>query len=243
MKMNNKKTKPSGFRNRAPIEKKETLVEKIDNNSDFSIEAFLAGLTNLTKEELANRYVEINNQSQMMKGLILSQARERMPSNIEFGNWVKSVSALCADGHQTLNRYMHFANYFKDKDSTGISLTACYEISAPVNEDVADKVYEYALNKNLSVADIKAKIKEEKKLLPILEINSEEHDQESFSETDHDTIKKEELMPREDVSEFVKLILSDVQSLSQNEAVRVLKLCLKELNKHSVVDGIADTKP
>jgi hypothetical protein len=137
---------------------------------------------------------------------------------------------------------MHFANYFKDKDSTGISLTACYEISAPVNEDVADKVYEYALNKNLSVADIKAKIKEEKKLLPILEINSEEHDQESFTETDHDTIKKEELMPREDVSEFVKLILSDVQSLSQNEAVRVLKLCLKELNKHSVADGVADAK-
>jgi hypothetical protein len=108
--------------------------------------------------------------------------------------------------------------------------------------DVADKVYEYALNRNLSVADIKAKIKEEKKLLPILEINSEEHDQESFTETDHDTIKKEELMPREDVSEFVKLILSDVQSLSQNEAVRVLKLCLKELNKHSVADGVADAK-
>jgi hypothetical protein len=177
-----------------------------------------------------------------MKGAILLELRNRFPSNIEFGNWVKSVSALCADGHQTLNRYMHFANYFKDKDSTGISLTACYEISAPVNEDVADKVYKYALNKNLSVADIKAKIKEEKKLLPILEINSEEHDQESFTETDHDTIKKEELMPREDVSEFVKLILSDVQSLSQNEAVRVLKLCLKELNKHSVADGVADAK-
>jgi hypothetical protein len=200
-------------------------------------------LSTLSNEELIERYCDIEQQFQFMKGAILLELRNRFPSNIEFGNWVKSVSALCADGHQTLNRYMHFANYFKDKDSTGISLTACYEISAPVNEDVADKVYEYALNKNLSVADIKAKIKEEKKLLPILEINSEEHDQESFTETDHDTIKKEELMPREDVSEFVKLILSDVQSLSQNEAVRVLKLCLKELNKHSVVDGIADTKP
>jgi hypothetical protein len=199
-------------------------------------------LSTLSNEELIERYCDIEQQFQFMKGAILLELRNRFPSNIEFGNWVKSVSALCADGHQTLNRYMHFANYFKDKDSTGISLTACYEISAPVNEDVADKVYEYALNKNLSVADIKAKIKEEKKLLPILEINSEEHDQESFTETDHDTIKKEELMPREDVSEFVKLILSDVQSLSQNEAVRVLKLCLKELNKHSVADGVADAK-
>jgi hypothetical protein len=137
---------------------------------------------------------------------------------------------------------MNLARYFGNKDIKGISLTVCYEISAPTNVDVADKVYEYALNRNLSVADIKAKIKEEKKLLPILENNTEEHNQESFTETDHDTVKKEELMPREDVSEFVKLILSDVQSLSQNEAVRVLKLCLKELNKHSVVDGIADTK-
>jgi hypothetical protein len=170
-------------------------------------------LSTLSNEELIERYCDIEQQFQFMKGAILLELRNRFPSNIEFGNLVKSVSALCADGHQTLNRYMHFANYFKDKDSTGISLTACYEISAPVNEDVADKVYEYALNKNLSVADIKAKIKEEKKLLPILEINSEEHDQESFTEADHDTIKKEELMPREDVSEFVKLSFSQMFSL------------------------------
>jgi hypothetical protein len=35
---------------------------------------------------------------------------------------------------------MNFANYFKDKDSTGITLTACYEISAPINADIADKL-------------------------------------------------------------------------------------------------------
>ena len=200
-------------------------------------------LSTLTLDDLANRYEEIHQQSQLLKGLILLEARNRFPSNNEFGDWIQTVHALSVDSQQTRTKFMNFARYFQHKERIGISLTACYEISAPVNEDVADKVYEYALNRNLSVADIKAKIKEEKKLLPILEINSEEHDQESFTETDHDTIKKEELMPREDVSEFVKLILSDVQSLSQNEAVRVLKLCLKELNKHSVVDGIADTKP
>jgi hypothetical protein len=200
-------------------------------------------LSTLSNEELIERYCDIEQQFQFMKGAILLELRNRFPSNIEFGNWVESIRTLCSDTPQQRTRLMNLARYFGNKDTNGISLTACYEISAPTNVDVADKVYEYALNKNLSVADIKAKIKEEKKLLPILEINSEEHDQESFTETDHDTIKKEELMPREDVSEFVKLILSDVQSLSQNEAVRVLKLCLKELNKHSVVDGIADTKP
>jgi hypothetical protein len=201
-------------------------------------------LTSLSLDELAFQFESIEQQSQLLQGRILLEARSRLNSDIEFGEWVsKHTGTLCSTTRQQRTRLMNLARYFGNKDIKGISLTVCYEISAPTNVDVADKVYEYALNRNLSVADIKAKIKEEKKLLPILEINSEEHDQESFSETDHDTIKKEELMPREDVSEFVKLILSDVQSLSQNEAVRVLKLCLKELNKHSVVDGIADTKP
>ena len=223
-----------------------------DKPASQSIDSYVIGdnisysptdLSTLTLDDLANRYEEIHQQSQLLKGLILLEARNRFPSNNEFGEWIQTVHALSVDSQQTRTKFMNFARYFQNKERNGISLTACYEISAPVNEDVADKVYEYALNRNLSVADIKAKIKEEKKLLPILESNTEEHDQESFTETDHNTIKKEELMPREDVSEFVKLILSDVQSLSQNEAVRVLKLCLKELNKHSVVDGIADTKP
>ena len=200
-------------------------------------------LTSLSLDELAFQFESIEQQSQLLQGRILLEARSRLNSDIEFGEWVsKHTGTLCSTTRQQRTRLMNLARYFGNKDIKGISLTVCYEISAPTNVDVADKVYEYALNRNLSVADIKAKIKEEKKLLPILEINSEEHDQESFSETDHDTIKKEELMPREDVSEFVKLILSDVQSLSQNEAVRVLKLCLKELNKHSVADGVADAK-
>jgi hypothetical protein len=201
-------------------------------------------LTSLSLDELAFQFESIEQQSQLLQGRILLEARSRLNSDIEFGEWVsKHTGTLCSTTRQQRTRLMNLARYFGNKDIKGISLTVCYEISAPTNVDVADKVYEYALNRNLSVADIKAKIKEEKKLLPILENNTEEHNQESFTETDHDTVKKEELMPREDVSEFVKLILSDVQSLSQNEAVRVLKLCLKELNKHSVVDGIADTKP
>lgn len=224
-----------------------------DKPASQSIDSYVIGdnisysptdLSTLTLDDLANRYEEIHQQSQLLKGLILLEARNRFPSNNEFGEWIQTVHALSVDSQQTRTKFMNFARYFQNKERNGISLTVCYEISSPANVDVADKVYEYALNRNLSVADIKAKIKEEKKLLPILESNSEEDDQDhdSFTEADHDTNKKEELMPREDVSEFVKLILSDVQSLSQNEAVRVLKLCLKELNKHSVADGVADAK-
>ena len=200
-------------------------------------------LTSLSLDELAFQFESIEQQSQLLQGRILLEARSRLNSDIEFGEWVsKHTGTLCSTTRQQRTRLMNLARYFGSKDTKGISLTVCYEISSPANVDVADKVYEYALNRNLSVADIKAKIKEEKKLLPILESSAEDQDHESFTEADHDTNKKEELMPREDVSEFVKLILSDVQSLPQNEAVRVLKLCLKELNKHSVADGVTDAE-
>ena len=121
---------------------------------------------------------------------------------------------------------MNFARYFKGKDRTGISLTACYEISAPINEDVADKVYDYALNKNLSVSDIKAKIKFEKKLLISLSNTSEES-----AEINENIDDKPELMPREDISFFIQQVLLDIDPLPQHEAIRVLKSCLKQLNK------------
>ena len=207
------KTKSQGFRSRTPI-------AKVDNTTDFSIESFLSSLTNLSVQELADRYVEINNQSQMMKGLILLQARERLPSNIEFGNWVKSVSALCADGHQTLNRYMNFASYFKDKNREGISLTACYEISAPINADIADKVYQAALGKNLSVAQIKAEIANAKGLLP-----------ESVNEGSGEP----ELMPLGDISRFMEQVLAEIGELPVNDAIRVLDECKKQLRKNTKV--------
>ncbi|MEI6747053.1 MAG: hypothetical protein WCL34_13905 [Methylococcaceae bacterium] len=202
------KIKPQGFRSRTPI-------AKIDTLPDFSIESFLSSLTNLSIQELAARYVEINSQSQMMKGLILLQARERLPSNIEFGNWVKSISALCADGHQTLNRYMNFASYFKDKDREGISLTACYEISAPINADIADNLYQIALNQNLSVAQIKAEIVKAKGLLPESVKGSGEP----------------ELMPLGDISSFTERVLAEIGELPKNDALRVLDECRKAIKK------------
>ena len=205
------KIKPQGFRSRTPI-------AKMDDLPDFSIESFLSSLTNLSIQELATRYVEINNQSQMMKGLILLQARERLPSNIEFGNWVKSISALCADGHQTLNRYMNFASYFKDKDREGISLTACYEISAPINADIADNLYQIALNQNLSVAQIKAEIAKAKGLLP---------------ESANESSGEPELMPLEDISKFMEQVMDYIAELPANEAMRVLDTCKKELKKRN----------
>lgn len=202
--------------------------KKIKERNDISSVEYIESPTDLTSlnlDELAERYQDIDQQAQLMKGLILLEARSRFPSNNEFGDWIQTVPTLCGDGNQIRNRYMNFAKYFKGKDRTGISLTACYEISAPINEQVSDKIYEYALNKNLSVSDIKAKIKFEKKLLTSLTNTSEETVE--FNEN----MDKPELMPREDISSFIQQVLLDIDPLPQHEAVRVLRLCIKQLNK------------
>jgi hypothetical protein len=190
-----------------------------NSETSKSISSYVEGsddLSVLTLDQLAARYEEIDQQSQLFKGLILLEARSRFPSNNEFGDWVQSVPSLCGDGNQVRNRYMNFANYFKDRDRTGITITACYEISAPINADIADKVYQAALNQNLSVAQIKAEIAKAKGLLP-----------ESVNEGSGEL----ELMPLGDISRFMEQVLADIDKLPKREAIRVLKECLKKLNQ------------
>lgn len=171
-------------------------------------------LSDLTLDELANRYNEIDYQSHIVKGLILLEARSRFPSNNDFGVWIQSVQTICLDSQPVRTRLMNFADYFKDKDTTGISLSACYEISAPINTNIADKVYQTALNQNLSVAQIKTEIAKAKGLLP-------ENVNEGSSEP--------ELVPLEDISSFMEQVLADIRELPTNEALRVLDECRKEL--------------
>lgn len=199
--------------------KPKSLKTRTSDIATTSVSKYVEGhddLSALTLEELANRYEEINQQSQLFKGLILLEARSRFLSNNEFGDWVQSVPSLCGDGNQVRNRYMNFAKYFKDKELLGISLTAAYEISAPVNEDVADKIYEYALNKNLSVAEIKKQIQIAKGL--------------SLEENKIEPVTVEPvLLPFEDLETFKQVILSDIEGLSEQNAIKVLQDCIKEV--------------
>ncbi len=69
---------------------------------------------------------------------------------------------------------MNLARFFKDGDMSGISVTAAYEISRPENTDVAEKIYADVINKNLSVKEIKHKIKIAKSIPAISSNNSTE---------------------------------------------------------------------
>jgi hypothetical protein len=176
-------------------------------------------LTALTLDDLANRFEQIEQQGQLLQGQILLEARRRFTSTNEFGAWIeKTGGALCSVGRQHRTKLMNLARFFENREIIGISLTACYEISAPINADIADKVYQAALNKNLSVAQIKAEIAKAKGLLP---------------ESVNEGSVEPELMPLEDISRFMEQVMADIGELPVNEAIRVLKECEKQLKKNS----------
>lgn len=202
---------------RQPIEQNtETFV------TNGAVDYQIQDLTVLSLDDLADRYAQIDQQSQLMKGLILLEARNRFPSNNEFGEWVKSVQTLCLDRQEIRTRYMNLAYFFQNKEIAGISITAAYEISAPANRQVADTVYEYVKGKNLKVADVRKKIKELKEQagIPLLSDSAGKSGKLFFLS--------------EDLKIYKDTVLDDIKSLSYQDAAGVLKCCLKEIqNKES----------
>jgi hypothetical protein len=180
----------------------------------------LSKLDKLSLDDLALQYNQIDQQAQLFKGLILLEARSRFKSNPAFGQWVASIPSLCGDGNQVRNRYMNFARYFKDKDYTGISLTCAYEISAPSNTAVADKVYKKALGQNLSVETVKDLIKQAKEeIAPIVE--NEVTKQESVLD----------VLTDEDIKTYTDTVLTEFSTLSNKNIMLILQNCIKVIRE------------
>lgn len=173
-------------------------------------------LGDLTLDELAYRYFEIDNQSRLLKGKILLEARSRFKADIDFGNWIRGVELFDTYHRSQLHNLMNLAKFFSDKNMDGISVTVGYEISKPGNSDIAEDLYNLALNKNLSVAQIKTEIDKARGLL---------------AEVVTESNGKTELMHLEDISIFMKQVLSDISDLTKADAIRVLDECKKELKK------------
>lgn len=195
-------------------------VRTLEENFLNQVDKFT--LADLTLEQLADRYKDIDRQSQMMKGLILLEARNRFSSNQEFGNWVVNIG-LSDDSFQNRNLFMNLARFFQNRKMSGISLTVAYEISRPSNENIAEKIYEYALDKNLKVSEIKKQIKLEKKKITTNGIQPQHNDLE-------DNKSVLEVLPAKDLSIFIEEALSNVVELTEDEAIKVFNECIKKLN-------------
>lgn len=136
-----------------PTLPKATEAEAFINKSsgtDYSI---------LTLDELINEYESIDQQSQLLKGRILLEARNRFKSDNDFGAWIEQVGgAICSTSRQHRTRLMNLARFFEGRELDKISISAAYEISAPVNADIAVEVYEEVRGKNVPLAEVRRKI-------------------------------------------------------------------------------------
>lgn len=136
-----------------------TPIEKLTPETTFIGTVDKLSLKNLSLDELAQRFDDIEQQAQLFQGRILLEARKRFKSDPLFGEWVTSVGgALCSCGRQHRTKLMNLARFFDGRELDKISVTAAYEIAAPVNADVAKDVYEYVKGKNLPVAEVKRQI-------------------------------------------------------------------------------------
>lgn len=178
---------------------------------------FYESLKNESLEYLSEKYVEINQQSQLMKGIILLRAREKFKSNNEFGNWVKSVETLCSDTTPVRTRYINLAKFFKDRPMDGIVITVAYAISAPQNQDVAEKAYQKAFGQNLSVVEINKFIQQEKVINGTATIIEEPSRIKIENPT---TIFRKSLQ---------KVLENKPKELSKEEAIAVLQKCIDDL--------------
>ena len=117
------------------VEKKDlqALEDKFVNGIEKTV------LKDLTLDELADQFESVDKQAQLFQGLILLEARERFESDKLFGEWC-ATRPLCLGSQTQRTRLMNLARFFNVREIIGISLTACYEISAPINADIADKV-------------------------------------------------------------------------------------------------------
>ncbi len=137
-----------------------TEQEFLSKAEDYQADIIPPDLVGLSLDDLAIQYAEIDQQSNLLKGNILLEARSRFPSDKEFGQWI-STHSLCVGSQQSRNRLMHLADFFSDgRDMDGIAITAAYEISAPVNRDKALTVYNEVRGKNMSVKEVKGLLAE-----------------------------------------------------------------------------------
>lgn len=174
-------------------------------------------LSDLSLDELATRFHQIDSQAQLLKGLILLEARERFKSNNEFGQWIIDVG-LSADNRQNRNLFMNLARFFKDRDMTGISLTAAYEISRPDNASVAEDIYAYALNKNLKVADVKRKIEIAKS------ISSNDNDESKENKINIESVEIKNDIAKNGHTDAVKKIIAFVNSFETDPSKKIALL-------------------
>jgi hypothetical protein len=168
-------------------------------------------LKKLTLDDLVLRYKEIDYQSQLFKGQVLLEARERFQSNIGFGKWL-SVNFTELNSSNT-GKLINLAKYFQgEKTLKGIPISAAYLIASPNNKEIADKIYKKIKHKNLKIEAIKQIIA-------------------GYKSLDIDSQDRQEKLADQDVIEFSAHLLENIFSGKKDFFIKsVLMESLQQLN-------------
>ena len=208
-------------------------------------------LKTLSLEQLEHRFDEIGQQAQLLQGRILLEARSRFKNDVTFGAWCTKSPYLMSIHQTTRTRLINLAKFFSDRELDKISITAAYEISAPVNSDVAIEVYEFSRGKNLPVAEVKRQIALKKGLastslnpvddVPFVSdkssttiVVSEKAENTVFNIAPPPAVSQVLIQPAiivsNDTENEIKVkLLSDVSGVAAIVGIRLLQDCIKEL--------------
>ncbi len=173
-------------------------------------------LSEINTENLISGFDSVGEQTQLLQGKILLEIRKRCYQegktlrDFVTGLGIKHSSLLDISTAQR-NRLMNLAEFFNDqRPMTGISVTVAYEISAPRNEKIAEKLYGEAFEKNLTVDEIKV----------FIDVLNGKKETTKLKYATHVTL-----------SEDAKKILEHVNSLNLNgnAAIKALKECYTKM--------------
>ena len=203
-------------------EKQAKTLTEIESKFVSGVER--QNLKALSLEELAHQFEEIGQQAQLLQGRILLEAKSRFNTTNDFGAWIQEQGGtLCAVTKQHRTRLMNLAEFFDgDKRKLDkISITAAYEISAPINADIAEEIYEIARGKNLSVAEVKKQITQIK--------NSSSEFSDVTKNADQVVIKsKKTTSPSIATTDIKSRIIAEIGDISAMKALQILEDVMNE---------------
>jgi hypothetical protein len=204
-------------------EKQAKTLTEIESKFVSGVER--QNLKALSLEELAHQFEEIGQQAQLLQGRILLEAKSRFNTTNDFGAWIQEQGGtLCAITKQHRTRLMNLAEFFDgDKRKLDkISITAAYEISAPINADIAEKIYEIARGKNLSVAEVKKQITQIKN-------SASEFVDTTIENANPVTNKTKKAMPLPvSITDIKSRIIAEIGDISAMKALQILEDVMNE---------------
>jgi len=183
-------------------------------------------------EDLSSMYFSIEEQSHLLKGMILLEIRKRLNSDIEFGNFrFKNFLNLTNAQASTL---MNLARFFKNHSMKGIGISVGYIISAPQNSEYAEELYEYLIKEEkVTIKKCKDRLKQLKpNKKPISKQNKEKINSEKIKQKKENferrLIKEEKNRQR---YQYLK-ILGIQEPMKKIESDSLKGLCKYLLQKH-----------